>query len=93
MDYKQIKEQYPNHIPIILKKHTSSKLKSIKKNKLFIKNNITFGQVNYIIRKKLKLDSSKALFLFINNTIYPQTLVYDIYNDYKIDNILYNYIL
>ena len=61
------------------------------KSKYLIPHDLTIGQLNYVIRKKLTLSHEKALFLFCNNIIIPTSAILkDIYNEYKdADNFLY----
>jgi GABA(A) receptor-associated protein len=64
----RIKEKYPDRIPIIVyADHRSGTVPDIDKNKFLVPSNLTFGQFLYIIRKRIKLDSKKAIFMFINN--------------------------
>ena len=65
----KIIEKYPNRIPIIIEKDKKSKIKDIDKNKFLVPNDMTLGQFMYVIRKRIKLDSSQALFFFINNIL------------------------
>jgi GABA(A) receptor-associated protein len=70
----RLKEKYPDKIPIILEKSTSSGLPDVKKEKYLLQKEITIAQFLYAIRQELKLDSSMALFLFINNSVIPSTI-------------------
>ena len=80
----KIIEKYPNRIPIIIEKDKKSKIKDIDKNKFLVPNDMTLGQFMYVIRKRIKLDSSQALFFFINNILCNNTqTLSEIYNIYK----------
>lgn len=70
-----LKKKFPNKIPCVVLKHKSSKLPDIDKHKYLIPYDITFGQFFYIIRKRLSLDNSQSLFLFINNQLPPTGLL------------------
>lgn len=80
-----IRTKYPNHIPIIVQCDPKSDL-SLSKNKFLVNNDVTFGQLLYIVRKKLvnDLHSTHALFLFINNTLPPTSaMISSIYSLHK----------
>lgn len=80
----RIKLKYPKRIPIICEKNINCDVPNIDKNKYLVPVDLTVGQFLYVIRKRIKLDPEKALFLFINNTI-PATsqLLSQIYKDYQ----------
>ena len=67
----KIIEKYPNRIPIIIEKDKKSKIKDIDKNKFLVPNDMTLGQFMYVIRKRINLKASEAIFLFINNALPP----------------------
>lgn len=88
----EIIEKYPNKIPIIIEKTSmDTVLKSLDRNKFLVPDDLTFGQVIHIVRKRLELDPSVGIFLFCNNNLIPTTAtVRSIYKDYKHeDNFLY----
>jgi len=61
--------KYPGRIPVIVEKDPKSKLSNIDKNKYLVPIDMTLSQFIYIIRKRIKIDSSEAIFLFINNQV------------------------
>ena len=67
----KIVEKYPDRIPIIVEKQCHSDIPDIDKHKFLVPNDITVGQFIYIIRKRIKLSSSKSIFVFINNILPP----------------------
>ena len=78
--------KYPDRIPIICQrsKNASRDCPNIDKIKYLVPRDLTIGQFLYVIRKRLKLPSEKALFIFINNSIPPTTqMVGSIYNLHK----------
>ena len=84
---KKIKLKYEDRIPIIVEKSSKSKLQNIDKNKFLVPENLTIGQFLYIIRKRVKLYSSDALFLFVNNTLpCTSSSIVNIYNEHKDDD-------
>ena len=85
MESKKITDKYPNRIPIIINKSDESTLNDIDKQKYLVPNDLTFSQFVYIVRKRINLNESSALFLFINNKIVPSNKsmkeVYDVDKD------------
>lgn len=83
----RIKEKYPDRIPIICEKsaRTGSLLPDLDKSKYLVPHDLTIGQFMYVIRKRLKLDSSEALHLFANGHIMTCSstvgVAYDNYHD------------
>ena len=93
----RIKSKYPDKIPIIVEMASGSKLaslvpfskqdtlKPLEKKKYLVPNDLTVAQFQYVIRQKLKIDHTKSIFIFINNTIPPTTelmsVLYDKFQD------------
>ena len=74
--------KYPSRIPIIIEKSDNCDLIKINKTKFLVPKDLTLQQFVFIIRKKINLDSSQALFVMVNNTLSPATLqLGDIYNE------------
>ena len=69
---KNIRRKYPDRIPIIVES-SDTNIPKIDKKKFLVPNDITCGQFLYVIRKRIKLNSEKALFLFINNRLPPSS--------------------
>jgi GABA(A) receptor-associated protein len=81
---RQIIAKYPDRIPIICERGNNSSIDAIDKNKYLVPSDLTVGQFIYIIRKRINLNSNKALFIFINNTIPPSSrTISSIYDEYK----------
>ena len=88
----RITKKYPDRIPIICERNNKIRdIPEIDKNKYLVPDDLTIGQFIYVIRKRLKLDSSKALFFYINNMIPSSNqIIKEIYYYYKdIDGFLY----
>jgi len=64
-----IKEKYPERVPIICERLTM-KVPAIDRSKYLCPRNLTMANFMYVIRKRLKLNESEAIYLFINNSIY-----------------------
>lgn len=80
----KIRTKYPDRIPIIVEKDARSDMTDIDKKKYLVPADLTMGQFQYVIRKRIKLDQNKALFIFIKNKL-PTTsrLVSEIYEENK----------
>ena len=88
----EILDKYPNRIPCILEKiDNNSTIGLIDKKKFLVPDDLTMSQFIYVIKKRVKLDSSEAIFIFCNKQILlNQSIIKDIYNKYKDkDNYLY----
>ena len=80
----KIIERYPDRIPIIVEKDKKCKIKDIDKNKFLVPNDMTLGQFIYVVRKRIKLDPTEALFFFVNNILCNNTQTLgEIYKTYK----------
>ena len=79
--------KYPDRVPIICE----SKINILDKNKFLVPVDLTLGQFQFVIRKRMKLSPDKALFLFINEKIYNHSqLIFSLYDQEKdIDGFLY----
>ena len=56
----------------------------IQKNKYLVPKDIKIHQLQFIIRKRLDIKKSEALFIYINNTIPPSnSLISEIYDNLK----------
>jgi len=80
----RIIEKYPDRLPIIVERKNTCKLNDIDKNKFLVPSDMVLTQFIYIIRKRIKLNSSEALFFFVNNILCnnSQSMI-EIYNLYK----------
>lgn len=65
----RIMNKYPDRIPIIVKKRKGSDAPSIDKSKYLVPKDMAINQFTFIIRKRLKLEPSKALFVTINGNL------------------------
>ena len=91
---EDIIKKNPNSIPVICEKAPQSKIKGINKTKFLIKKTFTLEQFISILKKKLNLDSTSALFLLVKGKIAlagNETFI-QIYEKYKDeDGFLYIY--
>jgi GABA(A) receptor-associated protein len=80
----KIRTKYPDRIPIIVEKIKTSDIAEIDKKKYLVPSDLTMGQFQYVIRKRIKLDQTQALFIFINGTLPPTSnLISQVYQEKK----------
>ena len=83
---KRIREKYPDRIPVIVEKSEKSpeSLPDIDKRKFLVPQDLTMGQLVFVIRKRIKLDPNTAIFLYVNK-ILPSTesSLSNLYDDHK----------
>ena len=72
----RIIEKYPDRIPVICERN-SHDISSpyIDKNKYLVPMDLTVGQFIYVIRKRLKMPATDALFLFIDGQVFSSSVV------------------
>jgi GABA(A) receptor-associated protein len=69
-----ILEKYPDRVPLIVNPSKSDRdAYPIDKSKYITPRELTLLQLQQIIRKRIHFPAEKALFMFINNRIYPIT--------------------
>lgn len=80
----KITNKFKDRLPIIVERVKNSKIPDLDKNKYLVPMDLTVGQFMLIIRNRIKLDESVAMFMYINNFI-PQTsaLMSEIYTKHK----------
>lgn len=67
---RRVSIKYPDRIPIICERSPTSDCPLVAKKKYLVPHHFTIGQFMFVLRKRMKLPSEKAIFLFINTTIY-----------------------
>lgn len=88
----EILDKYPNRIPCILERiDNNTTIDLIDKKKFLVPDDLTMSQFIYVIKKRVNLDPSQAIFIFCNNQILlNQNIIKDIYLKHKDkDNYLY----
>lgn len=80
-----ILEKYPDRVPLIVQPSKNDRASyPIDKSKYITPRDLTLLQLQQIIRKRIRFPSEKALFMFINNKLYPITsLIGNIYDENK----------
>jgi GABA(A) receptor-associated protein len=86
LDSTNILLKYPDRIPIICEKYINAPkdCPEIDKKKYLVPNDLTVAQFIYVIRKRLKLNAEKAIFIFINGYV-PSgaSLLCNLYDSHK----------
>ncbi|BBN68457.1 Autophagy-related protein 8g [Prunus dulcis] len=68
-------EKYPDRIPVIVEKAARSNIPDIDKKKYLVPAALSVGQFVYVVRKRIKLEAEKAIFVFVKNTLPPTAAV------------------
>lgn len=68
---KFICNKYTDRLPVIIEKASRSDIGSLQRCKFLVPNDLTIGQLVYVIREHVKIEPEKAIFIFINNTLPP----------------------
>lgn len=87
-----ILQKYPDKVPIILKRgNEKDGLPEIDKKKFLVPGELMISQFIYTIRKRIQLQSDKALYLFFGNQLMSShMMISDVYKIHKDrDGILY----
>ena len=81
---KKIILKYPTRIPIIVEKNNDCDLEEINKKKYLVPRDMNLSQFVFVIRNRIKMEPSKALFIMINNSmVVGSRLISDVYDDMK----------
>ena len=81
----RIRSKYPERVPVIIEKDFNSDIIDLDKNKYLVPDELTIGQLIYVIRKRIKLPPEKAIFIFIDRaTLAPTSaLLSNVYEEHK----------
>jgi GABA(A) receptor-associated protein len=81
-----MQNRFPDRIPVIVQKK-KDQLATIDKRKFMAPNSLTMGQFVFVIRKRLKMNPSEAIFLFVNNKLVtPQQTLGQVYTQHHDDD-------
>ena len=64
-----IKKFHSDKVPILLRKAPGSKLRQLTNNKILILKSFNVYKLIMVIKKKIELDKSEAIYLFVNNSL------------------------
>ncbi|KAI5905722.1 Autophagy-related protein 8 [Candida parapsilosis] len=80
----RIAQRFKDRVPVICEKVENSDIPEIDKRKYLVPVDLTVGQFVYVIRKRIKLPSEKAIFIFVNDILPPTAaLISTIYEEHK----------
>tara|TARA_B100002051_G_scaffold275201_2_gene318285 strand:- start:516 stop:872 length:357 start_codon:yes stop_codon:yes gene_type:complete len=65
----RIRTKYPDRCCVIVTQAHGSDAPSIDRHKYLVPGDLTVGQFTYVVRKRIKVSSEKAIFMFVNNTL------------------------
>ena len=81
----RIRTKYPELVPIICERGgDSTSVPDIDKKKFLVPQDLTVGQFAYVIRKRMKLDANKSMFLFVDGVLpNGSKLMSHVYDEHK----------
>lgn len=80
----RIRAKFPDRAPMIIERAPGAHVPLIDKNKFLVPLDLTFGQLLYIIRRRLILPPEQALFVFCGKLLpSTATLIREVYNRHK----------
>jgi GABA(A) receptor-associated protein len=81
---QRLLKKYPDRIPLVLESCGNEQLV---KNKYLMPRHIKMSELMVIFRTSIKIDSKKAIFIFVDNYLIPMNdLVEQVYSKYKSDD-------
>lgn len=80
----RILQRFSDRLPVICEKVENSDIQEIDKRKYLVPGDLTVGQFVYVVRKRIKLPSEKAIFMFVNDIVPPTAaLMSSVYEEHK----------
>lgn len=80
---EMIKKFHSDKVPILIKKASRSKLKDVTNNKILILKSFNVYKLIMVIKKKIDLNKTEALYLFVdNNLLQAGQTMEEIYDKY-----------
>ena len=70
---KRVRTKYPDLIPVICERADNSDLPDTTRRKYLIPPTLTMGQFMYVLRRRISVDSNRAMFLFLDGDILAPT--------------------
>lgn len=68
---QRIRDKYPDRVPVICERAPGSDIGDIDRKKYLVPSDLTVGQFVYVIRKRIKLEPEKGIFIFVDDTLPP----------------------
>eukprot|EP00296_Roombia_truncata_P003372 JP439572.1.p2 GENE.JP439572.1~~JP439572.1.p2 ORF type:complete len:120 (-),score=21.15 JP439572.1:30-389(-) len=83
----KIRQRYPDRTPVIIDKYDKDTVLGdveLNKRKFLVPTEHTFGQLQVVIRKRLALGSTVALWLFCGNSLVPSgAVIGEVYKEHR----------
>lgn len=70
--FGRVQHRCAEYVPTVLERGDGD-VPTVAKEKYLVPRDLTVGQFAYIVRKQLKMDASRALFLLIDNRLHAAT--------------------
>ena len=64
---RRLMYKYPDRIPVIIE--GIGNVQNLDRTKYLVPKSLAVSEIIFIIRKNIKMDSNKAIFIFVNNTL------------------------
>ena len=68
-----ILNKYTGHVPVIVDKDPRCTLPEIERQKFLVPADLTIGHFVYVVRKRINLQPTVAIFLFVNKKLPPSS--------------------
>lgn len=65
----RLQYKFSDRVPVIIE--SSGNVKNLDKIKYLVPKSLAVSEIMFIIRKNIKMDSNKAIFIFVNNLLIP----------------------
>ncbi len=80
---EKIMVKYPERVPVIVEKF-SMDLPDLDRKKYLVPDDLSMANFMYVIRKRIKLEAEKSIFLFVNNKIMQMSkLMGEVYDKHR----------
>lgn len=66
-----ILHKYAGHIPVIVDKDPRCELPDIDRQKFLVPSDLSIGHFVYVVRKRINIQATQAIFLFVNRKLPP----------------------
>ena len=91
LESERMRKKYPDRIPVrVLRAHHCTNIPLVDKEKFLVPEDLSVGQLIFVIRKRVKLEPQVALFLMVgkNGKIMPASskIMSNLYNEFKDDD-------
>jgi len=79
-----IRVKYPDRVPVIVEEQAGSGMPKLDKNKFLVPNDVTVGQLMWLIRQRMKLSPERSFFMYISTTIPTSSaMLSEMYDEHK----------